>query len=150
MDRREAAVDNVNIYLYTTINTVNTSDGAYGFILEMPREDGNPYTRTEFDTLAKCTGNHAELKAFLNSIRKLKRPCELTIFTDCRYLQCGTRCMKEWSKSGWLTSKGKEVAYKDEWQEVMKILESHIYKFKIKEPHPYRNWLITETNKRRK
>lgn len=143
-------MDNVNIYLHTTINTVSASDGAYGIVLEMPMDGREPYTLTDFGTLAKCTANHAELKTLLYALRKLKRACDLTIYTDSKYIQCGIKWMDDWIKSGWLTSKGTEVTYKDEWQEVMELLGRHLFRFEIKTPHSYKNWLMRELEMRSK
>lgn len=142
-------MDNVNIYLHTSINTVNASDGAYGIVLEMPREGKEAYTQTEFGLLAKCTGIHAELKTLLYALRKLKKACDLTIYTDSSYVEGGVKWVKEWVKSDWRNSKGVEVAYKEEWQEVIELLGKHLYHFKVKEPHCYKNWLIRETKRRR-
>lgn len=142
-------MDNVNIYLYTTIKTVNASNGAYGIVLEMPREGKEAYTQTEFGTLAKCTGVHAELKNLLYALRKLKKPCDLTIYTDSDYVKCGINWVAGWIRSGWLNSKGSQVAYKEEWQEVMELLGKHLYHFELKTPHSYKSWLIAETERRK-
>ncbi len=143
-------MDNVNIYIHTTIKTTVASDGAYGIVLEMPRENAEPYTVTDIGTLVKCTAFHAELKCFLYALRKLKKACELTIYMDGNYVQSGIRWMKGWIESGWVTSKGVEVAYKEEWQEVVELLKNHLYKFEIKTQHSYKKWLIQETQQRSK
>ncbi len=143
-------MDNVNIYIHTTIKTTVASDGAYGIVLEMPRENAEPYTVTDIGILAKCTAFHAELKCFLYALRKLKKACELTIYMDGSYVQSGIKWVSGWVESGWLTAKGSEVAYKEEWQEVIELLKKHLYKFEIKTPHSYKNWLIQETQQRSK
>lgn len=143
-------MDNVNIYLHTTIKSSMASDGAYGIVLEMPRENAPAYTVTDIGSLSKCTAFHAELKCFLYALRKLKKPCDLTIYMDGTYVQSGIKWVSGWEASGWLTAKGSDVIYKEEWQEVMELLKKHLYGFEIKTPHSYKNWLIQETQQRSK
>lgn len=142
-------MDNVNVYIHTTINTVGASDGAYGIVLEMPIEGKDNYTQTFFGALAKCTSVHAELKAFIYALRKLKKPCDLTIYMDGAYVKSGIGWVSGWIKSGWLNARGMQVAYKEEWQEVMELLGKHLYHFEIKQPHSYKSWLIAETERRK-
>ena len=146
---REVNMDNVNIYMHTTINTVKASDGAYGIVLEMPREGKEVYTSTHFGELDNCTKKCAELKTLLYALRKFKRPCNITIYTDSSYIQSGISWVPGWIASGWVTSKGNEVAYKEECQEVMELLSNHKYHFEIKTPHTYKNWLEMETERNR-
>ena len=142
-------MDSVNIYMHTTINTVKASDGAYGIVLEMPREGKEVYTRTHFGELVNCTKKSAEIKTLLYALRKFKKACDLTIYTDSDYVQNGINWVPGWIESGWVTSKGNSVAYKEEWQEVMELLSNHLYRFEIKTPHSYKKWLEKETERNR-
>lgn len=140
-------MDKVNIYVMTNVKGVRAADGIYGFVLETETANG-PYTLEEFGNLSKVTANRAEAKALLIAIRKLKKPCDLTIYTESAYVASGTKWFSGWQRNGWLTANGATVANRDIWEELMPELGRHTYIFEVKQAHGYKSWLAGEIGKR--
>lgn len=81
-------MDKVNIYLYTTIKGPRAREGSYTYILEYMTEKG-PATLTEQGNLA-ATENRANLLVFIKALERIRRPCELEVYTDSEYIRSGT------------------------------------------------------------
>ena len=88
----------------------------------------------------------------IEAAKRLKTKCHLTIFTDSTYVAAGYQqgWLEKWEKDGWKNAKGKDIANMDEWKELQKLLEPHEKQFRTREAHPYRAWLLTETEKKAK
>ena len=76
------------------------------------------------------TNNRMELTAVIEALKALKKPCNIVLYTDSRYVMDGVKeWMPNWKLNGWRTSNKKTpVKNVDLWQ----LLESLIEKHKIK------------------
>ncbi len=74
----------------------------------------------------ETTNNEMEIKAVLEALKALKEPCEVDLYTDSNYV---AKAIKEWiykwSKNEWKGSSKKEIAHKDMWQEIYRLLNIH-------------------------
>ncbi|SNZ07960.1 ribonuclease HI [Persephonella hydrogeniphila] len=72
------------------------------------------------------TNNEMEIKAVLEALKALKEPCEVELYTDSQYIE---KAIKEWihnwTKNNWKTSSKKDVAHKDMWQEIYRLINIH-------------------------
>ncbi|WP_457625665.1 ribonuclease HI [Persephonella sp.] len=72
------------------------------------------------------TNNEMEIKAVLEALKALKEPCEVELYTDSRYVE---KAIKEWihnwSRNNWKSSSKKEIAHKDMWQEIYRLINTH-------------------------
>ena len=67
-----------------------------------------------------------ELTAVIESLKNLKKPCELTITTDSKYVKNGiTEWIHNWKKNGWRTAAKKEVKNKELWIELDSLIQIH-------------------------
>jgi ribonuclease HI len=58
-----------------------------------------------------------ELMAVIEGLRKLKRPSNVTIHTDSRYVMDGAaKWLKGWKTKGWKTADKKPVKNEDLWR----------------------------------
>ncbi len=82
----------------------------------------------------QTTNNRMELTAAIEALRTLKRPCEVTIYSDSNYLiQCfNAGWLEAWKRNGWQRAEkaGKRVTYKpvlnlELWQELDRLLQIH-------------------------
>jgi ribonuclease HI len=72
------------------------------------------------------TNNRMELRAALEALRTLTRPCTVEIHTDSEYLRRGvTEWMPGWIRKGWRTSTGGRVKNRDLWQALNTALKPH-------------------------
>ncbi|MEO6198874.1 MAG: ribonuclease HI [Sphingomicrobium sp.] len=72
------------------------------------------------------TNNRMELKAAIEGLNALKRPCRVAIHTDSIYVRDGiTRWIHGWLKNGWRTANRKPVKNADLWQLLLDAVEPH-------------------------
>ena len=60
------------------------------------------------------TNNRMELRAAIEGLNALKRPCKVMLYTDSVYLKDGiTKWIINWEKNNWKNANKKEVKNKD-------------------------------------
>lgn len=76
---------------------------------------------------AETTNNRMELTAVIESLKALKKPCDITIYTDSRYVMDGvTKWMPSWKQNNWRTANKKSsVKNIDLWQQLDELLKPH-------------------------
>lgn len=141
-------MDKINLYIYTTISGPGRKDGSYTYLLEYITEKG-PVTLTKQGTLEKVTENQANLQVLNEALKRMNKPCEVTIFTESRYLQQGAEhWIRDWQQSGWITARKKPVANRKEWEKAAELLGQHQITFSVRQEHSYRMWIREETEKK--
>jgi ribonuclease HI len=66
---------------------------------------------------ANTTNNRMELKAVIEALTALKRPCEVVVHTDSQYVQKGiSEWIHGWKARGWKTASKEPVKNVDLWQ----------------------------------
>tara|TARA_R110002033_G_scaffold56677_3_gene105642 strand:+ start:3565 stop:4026 length:462 start_codon:yes stop_codon:yes gene_type:complete len=72
------------------------------------------------------TNNRMELRAAIEALNALKRPCRVKLSIDSTYVKDGiTKWIFGWQKNGWRTAARKPVKNADLWQELLKAVEPH-------------------------
>lgn len=72
------------------------------------------------------TNNRMELQAVIEALRSLKRPCDIRIYTDSRYVQQGmNEWLANWKAKNWKTSAKKDVKNVDLWQALDALTAPH-------------------------
>lgn len=104
----------------------NPGAGGWGVILR--------YGATEKELCGgapETTNNRMELTAVIEALKALKRECELTIYTDSRYVMDGVQqWLPNWKANGWRTTNKKSaVKNLDLWQELDSLLPLHKIKW---------------------
>ena len=75
---------------------------------------------------AHTTTNRMELRAAIEALEALKRPCRVDLFTDSQYLRQGvTAWIHGWKARGWLTADRKPVKNADLWRRIDAARERH-------------------------
>ncbi len=100
----------------------NPGPGGWGAILEFKG------IRKEISGYDPCTTNNImELTAALESLKRLKEPCQVCLYSDSAYLIRGFNdgWIYNWQKNSWLNSKKEPVANKELWQELILQNERH-------------------------
>ena len=89
----------------------NPGNGGWGAILNY-----NDKTKEIKGFASNTTNNIMELTAVIKAIELLKEPCQITVFTDSKYVQNGiSTWIHGWKKNGWKTSNKKSVKNKNLW-----------------------------------
>ena len=92
----------------------NPGPGGWGAILRYGTTEKEIYGASK-----NTTNNIMELTAVIESLKNLKKPCELIITTDSKYVKNGiTEWIHNWKKNGWRTAAKKEVKNKELWIEL--------------------------------
>ncbi|MCT4575662.1 MAG: ribonuclease HI [Alphaproteobacteria bacterium] len=74
----------------------------------------------------ETTNNQMELKATIESLKALKKPCAVDITTDSSYVKNGiTQWIFNWKKNDWKTANKKPVKNKELWQELDEQVKIH-------------------------
>jgi ribonuclease HI len=79
---------------------------------------------------AATTNNRMELKAVIEGLRALSRPCSVHIYSDSQYVLKGIQeWIAGWKRKGWKTADKKPVKNIDLWQELDALREAHEIKW---------------------
>lgn len=85
---------------------------------------------------ANSTNNRMELKAAIEALNALSKPCDVTLSTDSVYVRDGiTKWIFGWQKNGWKTAAKKPVANADLWQELLAAVKPHTIQWKWVKGH---------------
>jgi len=99
----------------------NPGRGGWGAVLrwgdrERDMSGGEPET----------TNNRMELMAAIQALETLKRPCQVKLSTDSRYVMDGlTKWIHGWQRNGWKTADRKPVKNTDLWQRLLAAAQPH-------------------------
>ncbi len=77
------------------------------------------------------TNNRMELTAVIESLKALKRPCDIVLCTDSRYVMDGVlQWLPNWKQNNWRTTNKKSAVKNLElWQELDSLLSKHQIKW---------------------
>ena len=99
----------------------NPGPGGWGAILRYGTKEKEIYGSSK-----NTTNNIMELTAVIESLKNLKKPCELIITTDSKYVKNGiTEWIHKWKKNEWRTAAKKEVKNKELWIELDSLIQIH-------------------------
>jgi ribonuclease HI len=72
------------------------------------------------------TNNRMELKAAIEALAALKKPCRVDLYTDSVYVRSGiTEWLPAWRARGWRTADKKPVKNQDLWEALAALAERH-------------------------
>lgn len=72
------------------------------------------------------TNNRMELKAVIEGLKALNRPCKVIVATDSQYVQKGmSEWLAGWKRKNWRTADKKPVKNADLWQELDALTAGH-------------------------
>jgi ribonuclease HI len=74
----------------------------------------------------ETTNNRMELRAAIEALEALKRPCRVELYTDSEYVRNGiTQWVHAWQRKGWRTAGKKPVKNQDLWRRLLAAIERH-------------------------
>lgn len=100
----------------------NPGPGGYGAVMlynEHRKELSGGYRMT--------TNNRMELTAVIRALETLKVRCEVTLYTDSRYVADGVEkgWAKKWRANGWQRTTKEKALNPDLWEQLLGLLEQH-------------------------
>ena len=112
-----------NVEIYTDgACTGNPGRGGFGAVLIY---NGNEKQISR--GYRKTTNNRMELMAAVESLKLLKEPCKVTLYSDSKYLTdaINQKWLFTWQKNGWKKSDKKSVLNTDLWNELLNLIQVH-------------------------
>lgn len=142
----------VSIYSHTTLKSPNSRSGHCIYVIEtkdLPYITGkNPLT--ESGPITDVSVNEAQLITLLRALKRLKASsnAEIEINTETYYIQSGIRRIEDYRTSGWITSKGKPVKYREIWEQIAAILgKQGLFSVVYAPVNEWSAWMETETDR---
>lgn len=100
----------------------NPGPGGYGTILKAG------HNRKELSGgFRKTTNNRMELLAVIEGLKALKRPCQVELYSDSKYVVDAINLgwAKRWQANHWKRNKKEKAQNIDLWQELLPLLDEH-------------------------
>ena len=100
----------------------NPGPGGWGAILMY-----GPHTRELSGGEAATTNNRMELTAVITGLAALKEPCEVTLYSDSRYIIDAIQkgWAKKWQANHWMRNAKEPALNADLWEQLLGLLERH-------------------------
>ncbi len=99
----------------------NPGPGGWGALLEY-----GGVKKELYGGEANTTNNRMELMAAIEALTALKKPCNVTLYTDSSYVKDGiTTWIHNWRKNNWRTAARKPVKNADLWQQLEAAHQRH-------------------------
>lgn len=99
----------------------NPGPGGWGVLLRMGKHE-----KELCGGEAHTTNQQMELQAAIEALRALKKPCNITIHSDSKYVVVGmTEWMPDWKRRGWKTAAKKPVSNLERWQQLDALATKH-------------------------
>ncbi len=100
----------------------NPGPGGWGAILEY-----NGIEKELSGGEENTTNNRMELSGVIAALSALREPCEVSLFTDSKYIVDGINqgWAKKWRAQGWMRNKKEKALNPDLWQKLLDLLEIH-------------------------
>lgn len=105
--------------------------GGYGTILNYVDAKGVLHEREFSQGYVRTTNNRMELMAAITGLEALKRPCEVELYSDSKYLvdAFNQHWIDGWLKKGWKRGKNEPVKNIDLWKRMLEAKAPHQVKF---------------------
>jgi ribonuclease HI len=99
----------------------NPGVGGWGAILRVGETE-----KELFGGEADTTNNRMELKAVIEALAALSRPCDVVVHTDSQYVQKGiSEWIHGWKAKGWKTAARQPVKNDDLWKQLDQLAARH-------------------------
>ena len=110
------------VYLYTDgACSGNPGPGGWACLLKY-----NEIAKEISGGAEKTTNNQMELTAVIEGLSLLKKPCEVELFTDSKYvLEGATKWLQGWIQKGWKRADKKPVLNRDLWEQLIPLFNKH-------------------------
>ncbi len=102
----------------------NPGPGGWGAILECPALD---YSKEISGGEHLTTNNRMELMAVISALSELKKPCDVNLWTDSRYIvDAMTKGWAvRWKANGWMRNKKDKALNPDLWERILHLCSVH-------------------------
>ncbi len=117
----------VEIHTKVYPRSLKIKEGRFETMVCFTKKNGERVIRKLSGKETDTTFNRMSLIAALEGIEILKEPCQVELYTQCRFLK---NCIEQdsvekWQRQEWKNARGKDVAHKELWQQFLAEMEFH-------------------------
>lgn len=118
---------NVSIYTDGAARGNPDGPGGYGVVLHYVDGAGCVHEKELSQGYIKTTNNRMELMAAIAGLEALKTSCDVTLYSDSKYLvdAFNKRWIESWLAKGWKRGKNEPVKNIDLWKRLLLAKEKH-------------------------
>jgi len=86
---------------------------------------------------ANTTNNRMELLGVISALSLLKVPCEVTVYTDSKYVSDAMKLgwAKKWKANGWMRNKTDRAKNPELWEQLLALCDRHRVTFQWVKGH---------------
>lgn len=121
------------VYIYTDgACSHNPGPGGWGVVLIY-----GDYRKELSGADSETTNNRMELTAVIEGLRALNQPCQVTLFTDSKYIVDSVNLgrLEKWSQNGWRKANKGSVLNADLWEDIVALTSIHQVEFRWVKGH---------------
>ncbi len=109
----------------------NPGKGGYGTILVAEDDNGKIHKKELTQGFKVTTNNRMELLAAIVGLEALKKPCDVELTSDSKYLvdAFNQKWIDGWIKKGWVGANKQPVKNQDLWKRLLEAKKEHNVKF---------------------
>ena len=109
----------------------NPGRGGYGTILIAEDDNGTVHKKEITEGFKVTTNNRMELLAAIVGLEALKKPCNVELTSDSKYLvdAFNQKWVDGWIKKGWKGANKQPVKNQDLWKRLLEAKKNHNVKF---------------------
>ena len=119
----------MKVEIYTDGSARGNPDGPGGFgtVLHYRDGSGQLHVKEISGGYKRTTNNRMELMAAVAGLEALNRPCEVSLYSDSKYLvdAFNQHWFDSWLKKNWKRGKNEDVKNVDLWKRLLKAKELH-------------------------
>ena len=123
----------MNVTIYTDGAARGNPDGpgGYGTVLQYVDSAGELHEKELSQGYLKTTNNRMELMAAIAGLEALKTSCNVTLYSDSKYLvdAFNMSWIDSWIKKGWKRGKNEPVKNVDLWKRLLEAKKNHNVEF---------------------
>lgn len=129
----------MDVKLYTDGAARGNPDGpgGYGAVLHFIKPDGSLHELELSQGYKKTTNNRMELMAVIAGLEALTKPCNVTVYSDSKYVvdAFNKQWIDSWISKGWKRGRNEEVKNVDLWKRLLKAKSIHKVTFEWVKGH---------------
>lgn len=117
----------VDIYTDGSARGNPNGPGGFGTVIHYTNPQGQKFVKELSGGYVKTTNNRMELMAAIMGLEALNRPCEVTLYSDSKYLvdAFNQHWVDGWIKKNWTRGKNEPVKNIDLWKRLLAAKEQH-------------------------
>ena len=120
--------ENINVTLYTDgACSGNPGKGGYGSILVFIDSNGTKHEKELSEGFTHTTNNQMELLAVIIGLEALKKPCNVKIISDSKYVvdSIDKGWLENWAAKNWIKAGNKPVPNSELWKRLITAMKPH-------------------------